>query len=128
VIERERDSGHIPLRDVGSMLEKGLLSREQAEIVFRKASDWYQGGNVLTGEEQAALADLRARLTDFINPYPVEELDKKVAELDAKFPDWEHWYRRAGTNITWMSRPRSPDHPLAYYYSGVRGKDDSGAR
>jgi hypothetical protein len=67
---------------------------------------------LLTGPLEAALKELLSRLTDFVNPYSTEELDKRVKELDEKFPDWVHGYVRSGTGLTWFDRPRSPEHPL----------------
>lgn len=84
------------------------LSTSRAETVFRLANALYQDhGEVLSEEEIDALRGLRARLTDILCPFPVALLDDEVRELDAKFPDREHWYIRCGKTVTWCDRPRS---------------------
>jgi|ERR1700678_3743302 hypothetical protein len=68
--------------------------------------------DLLAAPLEAGLKELLGRLTDFVNPYSTEELDKWVKGLDEKFPDWVHGYTRSGTGVTWHDRPRSPEHPL----------------
>jgi hypothetical protein len=103
---------HIRLRDVADLIKAGQLTANDAGRVYRRANERYIGPDVMTDGELAALREVRLLLTDLINPCSVERLDKRIAELDAKFPDWEHFYHRVGTLVTWHSRPRSPDHPL----------------
>jgi hypothetical protein len=112
----QRDVDRLAVRDIAELLEQGQLPRKSAGRVFRRVSDRYQARDVLTDAELDALGRLRDRLTELINPCPVEELDQRMVELDAKFPDWEHSYHRVGTLVTWSSRPRSPDHVLWKYY------------
>jgi hypothetical protein len=108
---------HIPLRAIPRMLKSEQLTPKQAERIFRRANERYNGPDVMTEEELVALRELRLLLTDLINPYSVEELDKGVAEQNAKFPDWEHFYHRIGKIVMWYDRPKSPDHPLWHFYS-----------
>lgn len=74
---------------------------------------------LLTGPVETALKELLDRVTDFVNPYSTEELDKRVKELDEKFPDWIHGYTRAGRSVIWHDRPRSPDHVLWDLYPHI---------
>jgi hypothetical protein len=137
-IDNSLDVDHIPLREIADLLKAGRLTAKEAGRVFRRANDHYIGPDVVTDGELAALRELRLLLTDLINPYSVEQLDKRIAELDARFPDWEHFYHRVGTTVTWHSRPRSPDHPLWHFYPhepqvlpasspGCRSRKNSGA-
>jgi polyhydroxyalkanoate synthesis regulator phasin len=93
------------------MVKQGQLTPEEAEPVFWRVNDRYQL-DVLTKAEREALRELRDQLTDLISPYTIEELDKEIEALNAKFPDWEHFYHRIGKTVTWYDRPRSPEHPL----------------
>ena len=79
--------------------------------MFWRINDRYQNRDVLTDEELTALCDLRDRITDMINPYPIEQLDKRIEHLNEVFPDREHFYGRAGTMVSWHSRPREAPAP-----------------
>ena len=112
----QRELDRLTVREIAGRLAQGQLSLRQAERVFHRVNERYQDKDALTDAELEALRELRAQLTDVISPCTVEQLDKRVAELDAKFPDWAHFYHRVGTMVTWHDRPRSPDHPLWQFY------------
>jgi hypothetical protein len=57
--------------------------------------------------DEAAVSFLRA-VTDVISPYKVEELDARIADLNKRYPDCEHYYVRCGLTVTWGDRPRQP--------------------
>jgi hypothetical protein len=93
----------------------GIEGKREAHAIFRAVSnlrEMLRKHDMLTESLEAGLADLRSQLTDILNPYSVEELDRRVKELDEKFPDWEHGYVRCGMTVTWHDRPKSPEHPL----------------
>jgi hypothetical protein len=100
------DPDHIPLSDLDELLKGERLSKKQLEKVFLRVLDRHRNHDVLTGEELTALAGLRDRLTNILNPFTVEQLDKQAAELNAKYPEWEHFYNRSGTIVTWYDRYR----------------------
>jgi hypothetical protein len=88
--------------------EPGIEGKKEARKLFGKVNDLYnvlRDLGMLTGSLEAGLRELRDQLTDILCPYPVEELDRHVKALDEKFPDWEHWYIRCGTTVTWCDRP-----------------------
>lgn len=86
---------------------------------------------MLTRPLETELAKPLGQLTDVLCPYSAEELDRHVKKLDEKFPEWEHWYTRCGTTVTWHDRPRSPEHPLWHLYNHKAhwpADDDSNSR
>jgi hypothetical protein len=52
---------------------------------------------LLPGPLEAEFKEVLSRLSDVLCPYPVEQLDSRVKELDEKYPDWVHGYARCGT-------------------------------
>jgi hypothetical protein len=103
------DLTHFSLHDLADLLEQRLLTLKQVEQLFRRVNERYQNRDVLTDEELTALRELRAKLTDRINPYSADQLDKRVQELNAKFPDWEHGYHQIGKTVTWYDRRRAKE-------------------
>ncbi len=98
------DVDRIPLRGIDGLLKGDRLSREQAEKVFRRVCDRHRGNDVLTDAELTALEGLCDRLTDMLNSYTVEELDREAAERDPKFPGLKHFYNQVGTMVVWWDR------------------------
>ena len=54
-----------------------------------------------------SLRELNARLSERLCPYPAEQLDARIKELDKQFPDYEHWYIRCGTTVTWCDQKKN---------------------
>lgn len=97
----------------------GMAGKREAQTIFWAIGDlreMLRKHDMLTESTEAGLQELRCELTDFLCPYSVGELDRRVKELDEEFPDWEHGYIRCGTTVTWRDRPRSPEHPLWHYF------------
>lgn len=100
-------------------IEPVLEGKKEAQELFREVNGLYnmlRQRDMLAGALETGLRELRSQLTDILCPHSVEELDQRVKELDEKFPEWEHWYHRCGTTVTWCDRPRSPEHPLWKYH------------
>jgi hypothetical protein len=84
--------------------DSGVEGKKEAHEIFRAANELYnmlRHRDVLPEPLEAALKDYRAQLTDIICPYSVEQLDRRVKELEEKLPDLEHRYIRCGTIVTW---------------------------
>src|SRR5262245_65098478 len=54
------------------------------------------------------LRKLHDQLSEKLCPYPARELDARVKVLNEQSPDYEVWYVRCGTTVTWCDRRRTP--------------------
>lgn len=96
-------------------IKPGQEGEREALELFRAVNGLYNMLNhrgVMIESLEAGLKEMRSLLTGIICPYSVEQLDLTVKKQDEQFPDWEHWYFRSGTGVTWHGNPKSPDHLL----------------
>lgn len=80
---------------------------DDIRAVFRAADDLLrllkQHGR-LGGSLEGGLRELRGDLTEVLCPYTVEQLDAHKKVLDERYPQYEHWYIRCGSTVTWCDR------------------------
>ena len=82
-------------------------STKDIHTVFRSVDDLLkllQQHEMLPGPLEAELRELRDQLTDKLCPYPIEQLEAEKKQLNERFPDYDHWYIRCGTIVTWCDR------------------------
>lgn len=83
------------------------LSRNEIQSAFHAVNDLLQHQSVLADSLKASLRELRSQLSERLCPYSTEQLDAHKKLLDERFPDYEHWYLRCGTTVTWCDRRKS---------------------
>jgi hypothetical protein len=82
------------------------LRTDEVKSGFQAINGLLQHDEILTDSLRASLRELRSLLSERLCPYTTEQLDAHKKSLDERFPDYEHWYIRCGTTVTWCDRRR----------------------
>ena len=80
--------------------------KKEYQAAIRAVSDLLQHRSALPSPLEASLSQLQRQLTELLCPYSTRELDAHKKMLDERYPDYEHWYIRCGTIVTWCDRRR----------------------
>jgi hypothetical protein len=80
------------------------LGDQQVQATFRAVNELLKYRDVLPESLASDLRELGHQLSETLCPYTTEKLDAHKRKLDERFPEYEHWYIRWGTCVTWCDR------------------------
>lgn len=89
----------------------GSEGKKEASLLCNAVSDVcerLERHGLMSGPLAAELKEVRYRLSVFLCPFPIAELDRQVKERDEKFPEWDNGYTLAGRAVIWHTRRKSP--------------------
>ena len=97
--------GTPPEPDVAAWIASASLA--QVTAAYRTVSALFAYRDLLSASLLVGLRELSDRLSERLCPYSTRELDAARDRLNRDFPDYDHWYIRSGTAVTWCDRRKN---------------------